>query len=303
MKANPNYWGDKPSVQEIVVKAVPEASSRVAQLETGEADVISELPPSLADRVKGMANAQVQETPINRRIFLFFNTFEGSTSDVRIRQAINYAIDTDSIIKNVFDGHAAPLKGIFIPGEMGYSDSFKGFSYDPNKAKQLLAEAGYPNGLEVDFNYTIGAYLLDKEVAEAIQGQLSKVGIAAKMNGGAISAISQQYGTQKSPGMNFFSFAPLYFDPNFIMNVHFSSMGLYRYNFEPKQDEMIQKALATTDPAAREPQYQELQRMLVLEKVVWVPLYVLNDLVGVNKRVTWTMRPDQLYDIAQASIK
>jgi peptide/nickel transport system substrate-binding protein len=303
LTANPTYWGDKPSIQDVTVKAVPEASSRVAQLETGEADLITELPPSLADRVKGLSNAQVQEIPINRRIFLFFNTFEGPTADVRIRQAINYAIDANSIIKNVFDGHAAPLKGIYIPGEMGYTADFPGFAYDPNKAKQLLADAGYPNGLTVDFNYTIGAYLLDKEVAEAIQGQLSKVGITAKMNGGAISAISQQYGTEKSQGINFFSFAPLYFDPSFVMNVHFSSKGLYRYNFEQKQDDMIQKALETADPAAREAQYQELQRFLVLEKVVWVPLYVLQDLVGVSNRLTWTMRPDQLFDVSHATLK
>jgi peptide/nickel transport system substrate-binding protein len=195
----------------------------------------------------------------------------------------------------VFEGHASPLKGLYIPGELGYDPNFPGFAYDPEKAKQLLAEAGHANGLTVDFNYTIGAYLLDKEVAEAIQGQLAKVGITAKMNGGAISAISQQYGTQKSPGMNFFSFAPLWYDSHFIMNVHFSSNGLYRYNFEPKQDEMIQKALSTTDPKQREPLYQELERFLVLEKVVWVPLYALQDIYGVSNRLTWSPRPDQLF--------
>jgi peptide/nickel transport system substrate-binding protein len=145
--------------------------------------------------------------------------------------------------------------------------------------------------------------LLDKEVAEAIQGQLAKAGITAKMNGGAISAISQQYGTQKSPGINFFSFAPLWFDPHFVMNVHFNSTGLYRYNFEPKQDEMIQKALQTTDPAQREPLYQELERFLVMDKVVWVPLYVLQDIYGVSNRLTWSPRPDQLFDLERATLK
>ena len=82
LKANQNYWGQKATIPELVIKAVPEASSRLAQLDTGEADLVAEVPPALAERVKANGKARVEEVPINRRIFLFFNTFAAPTDDV-----------------------------------------------------------------------------------------------------------------------------------------------------------------------------------------------------------------------------
>lgn len=303
LKANQGYWGEKPKIQEVIVKGVPEASSRVAQLETGEADLVAEIPPSLADRVKKIASARAEETAINRRVFLFFNTFEPPTDDVRVRMAINHAVDAAAIIQNLFEGHAAPLKGIYIPGEIGHDPTFPGIPHDPNIARQLLTEAGHPNGLTVDLNHPIGSYTLDKETAEAVQGQLAKVGITARMNGSAVSAFTQQVATQKSPGLNLFSFAPIWFDSSFVMNVHFSSNGLYRYNFEPKQDELIQKALTEQDSKRREQLYRDIERFLALEKVVWVPLYVFQDIYGVSNRLNWSPRPDQIYELDRASFK
>lgn len=304
LEANEDYWGEqKAQIPEIIFRAVPDAATRVAQLETGEADMITDLPPELAERVEGLDDAHTKEMDSNRRLFFFFNTFESPTDDLLVRQAVNYAVDTQSIIDNLFEGHAGRIKGIYLPGEAGYNPDFEGYPYDPDMARELLAEAGYEDGVEVDLHYTIGNTTLDEETAEAVQGQLAEVGIAANMDGRPVSALSQDYANQTSTGMNFWSFAPVWFDPSFIMIVHFSSTGLYRYNASEEQDAMIDAAFSETDADRRIELYQELEEYLTLEKAVWLPLYAQQDIYGVSDALNWddNARPDQLLDMEKAS--
>lgn len=304
LEANEDYWGEtEPQIKELVFRSIPEASTRVAQLETGAADLVTDLPPELAARVEELGDAHTVEMDSNRRLFFFFNTFESPTDDVRVRQAINYAVDTQSIIDNLFEGHAGRLAGIYLPGEAGYNPDFEGYPYDPDKARELLAEAGYADGVEVDVHYTVGNTTLDKETAEAVQGQLAEVGITANMDGRPVSALSQEYANQTSTGMSFWSFAPVWFDPSFIMIVHFSSTGLYRYNASDEQDALINAAFSETDPERRIELYQELEEYLITEHAVWLPLYAQQDIYGVSDALNWddNARPDQLLDMEKAS--
>jgi peptide/nickel transport system substrate-binding protein len=304
LAANADYWGEqKPQIQELIFRSVPDAATRVAQLETGEADLITDLPPELADRVENLDDAHTVEMGSNRRLFFFFNTFEGPTADVRVRQAVNYAVDRQSIIDNLFNGHAGPINGIYLPGEAGYNPDFAGYEFNPDKARELLADAGYADGVEIDLHYTIGNTTLDKETAEVIQGQLAEVGITANMDGRPVAALSQDYANQTSTGMNMWSFAPVWFDPSFIMIVHFSSTGLYRYNASDEQDALIADAFSETDPDTRVQLYQDLENYLIMEKAVWLPLYAQQDIYGVSDSLNFDQnaRPDQLLDMEKAS--
>jgi peptide/nickel transport system substrate-binding protein len=304
LEANDEYWGEpKPQIQELIFRSVPDAATRVAQLETGEADLITDLPPELAERVESLDDAHTVEMDSNRRLFFFFNTFDGPTADVRVRQAVNYAVDTQSIIDNLFDGHAGVIKGIYLPSEAGFNPDFEGYPYDPDRARELLADAGYADGVEIDLHYTIGNTTLDKETAEAVQGQLAEVGITANMDGRPVAALSQDYANQNSTGMNMWSFAPVWFDPSFIMIVHFSSTGLYRYNASEEQDELIAEAFSESDPETRIQLYQELEDYLMMEKAVWLPLYAQQDIYGVSDALNFDQnaRPDQLLDMEKAS--
>ena len=100
----------------------------------------------------------------------------------KVRQALNYAIDKESIVKHILMGSGRVLGGPVVPAAFGHDSSLKPYPYNPEKAKQLLTEAGYPDGFSTEFDTGSGRYLMDKQVAEAITGMLGKVGVKVKLN-------------------------------------------------------------------------------------------------------------------------
>jgi peptide/nickel transport system substrate-binding protein len=175
---NPDYWGPKPQVRRFVYRPIPEAAGRVVALKTGEADVVLNLPPA------DVAGLQ-QDTSISVHITPGLTIVEGEPrqskppfNDVRVRQALNQAIDKNSIIANVMGGRGEPLNTPSVPGVWGTFD-FDPLPFDPAKAKQLLADAGHPDGIDVSLVYVSGRWAGDDQVAQAMQGFWANVGIRA----------------------------------------------------------------------------------------------------------------------------
>jgi peptide/nickel transport system substrate-binding protein len=304
VQANPDYWGGAPALDEVIFKPAPEASTRVAMLETGEADIIANVPPELTAQVDGAGNAAIAETPSLRMIFVEFNPFEPPFDDVRVRQAFNHAVDKDALIDIILDGHATRAKGVILPGWLGYNpDALTSYDYDPERAKALLAEAGYGDGLTVDFWFPIGRYLKDKEVAEAIAGQLAEVGVTANMQGSDISTLVERIHTQTLTGMHFFSMAPLIMDPDYLFRTHFWSEGLNQYGWTERTDADIAAAVSTVDQAEREQIYSELDAYLTNEHIPWIYLYLQNLIYGVSDRLEWQPRSDEIIDLREARLK
>lgn len=304
VEANPDYWGGAPKLDQVIFKPAPEASTRVAMLETGDADIIANVPPELTNRIEASDLARIEQVPSLRMIFVEFNPFEPPFDDVRVRQAFNHAVDKESLINDVLEGFATRMKGVILPGWLGYNpDALTSYDYDPERAKALLAEAGYGDGLTVDFWFPIGRYLKDKEVAEAIAGQLAEVGVQTNMQGSDIGTLVQRIHTQELSGMHFFSMAPLVMDPDYLFRTHFYSEGLNQYGWTPKTDELIENASSTVDREERERLYQELDQYLTNEHVPWIYMYLQHLIYGVNERLDWTPRPDELIDLRDAQIK
>ncbi|MGD9403709.1 MAG: ABC transporter substrate-binding protein [Anaerolineae bacterium] len=181
MEANPNYWREGlPKVQNLVFRPIPESATRVAAIQTGEVDVVGRLSSEEADSLRGVSNVEVIEYPSTRIYYIAFNNLttgvDQPTEDPLVRQAMNYAVDVDAIIDALFDGYGQRATGFVAEGEMGYG-AVEPFAYDPEKAMELLAEAGYPDGFEMDFACPAGAYIFFEQVCEAIQGYLLDVGI------------------------------------------------------------------------------------------------------------------------------
>ena len=300
IEAVEDWWGPtQPQIQTIVHQAVAEASSRVALLETGDAHLVTDLPPELGDRVDASDGSHTVTIPSTRRFFLMFNTFLPPTDDPLVRQAVNYAIDRDALRNELFSGFAGEFNGVFVPGEAGFDPDFEGYPHDVERARELLAEAGYGDGVEIDLNYPIGNYTLDAATNEALVAMLAEAGITANLNGGPISEISQLYATQEAPGMSFFTFAPLWLDPSFVGLVHFTSSSLYRYNFTDQQDALLAEALAEQDADVREETYRDIQESLIMDRAVWAPLFTQVDIYGVSDLLDWDhlARPDQMLDL------
>jgi len=304
MRRNPQYWRGIPQIEEIVFKQAGEASTRVAMLLTGEADIIVNLPPEMVDQVEASDEAQVVWVPSTRLIFVEFNKEMPPLDDVRVRKAFNYAIDKESLIKYVLGGFAERAKGVLISGMIGYDPgSLVAYDYNPEKAKQLLDEAGYPDGLTVDFWYPMGRYLKDKDVAEAIAGMLEEVGVHCEMYGMDISSLCQKmHAHQNLSGMHFFSNAPLYNDSDYPWRSQFWSEGLNQYAADETTDKLLVEGTTTVDINERARIYQELEQYVTKDLVPWIFLYNQALIYGISDRLDWEVRPDEIIDLREANI-
>ncbi|HSV34355.1 MAG TPA: ABC transporter substrate-binding protein [Ramlibacter sp.] len=189
-KRNPNYWEKIDSnVTEVVFNTIGSDATRVAALLSGEVDVMEPVPVQDVDRVKANANLKMLQGPELRVIFLgmdqkrdelLFSNVKGKNpfKDKRVRQAFYQAIDVDTIRSKVMRGAATPVAQMFPPQVNGYAaDLGKRMPYDPEAARKLLAEAGYPSGFEVKMNCPNDRYVSDSEICQAVAANLSRIGV------------------------------------------------------------------------------------------------------------------------------
>jgi len=174
--ANPDYWGPKPQVGRFILRITPEAAARVVALKTGEADVAMNLPPADVETLRKDPNLEIHTTPGLTVIEAEPRQTKPPLNDVRVRYALNHAIDKEAIIKGIMRGLARPLNTPSVPGLWGTVE-FPPVKFDPARAKQLLAEAGYPNGIDVTLQYVSGRWAGDDQVVEAMHGYWANVGI------------------------------------------------------------------------------------------------------------------------------
>jgi peptide/nickel transport system substrate-binding protein len=175
------YWAGKPKIKRVVVRYVPDISARVAALESGDVDVIHDFTPQDAQRIKNDPNLVFINPPSAGFIRFNMNVLRPPFNDVRVRQAMAYAIDRDAIVKEIFGGLAKVAHSLVPSNAFGYVDTYDIYRYNPDRAKRLLTEAGVSN-LTFTFSYGAGRYLMDKEVVEAVQAQLAKIGVTMRIN-------------------------------------------------------------------------------------------------------------------------
>jgi peptide/nickel transport system substrate-binding protein len=194
LERNNDYWGEKPKLDALETRVVPEDSARVLLLLGGEADVIASVPTVMLKRLEGSSAVKVIKKTGYRTIYVGLNNAMPPFNDRRVREAVAHAIDVNGLQRGVLSG-VGKLGGGFESPVIGGAKEIPPRAYDPAKAKKLLAEAGHPNGFETSFYVPTGRYLMDRQLGEAIQAQLAQVGIRAKIESpewGAFSAITDQ---------------------------------------------------------------------------------------------------------------
>lgn len=181
LTANPSYWRGRPHLDEVVFRSIPEDSTRVAGIETGELDVALLIPPEQVARLKSKG-AEVRSVLQAQGMVVNFRTTLDPFRSKKVRQALNHAVDKEAILKNLLLGYGRVLDGQIVgPDGFGYNAALKAYPYDPRRARRLLAEAGHPNGFTVKFHGSVGRYTKDKEIEEAVIGQLAEVGVTAQL--------------------------------------------------------------------------------------------------------------------------
>jgi len=164
----------------VVVKTVREDSARVLMLEAGDADLILNIPPEDIPRLRKDPRFAIDSIATARALYVMMNVKKKPFDDVRVRQALNLAVNRDAIVKSLFQGNAEAISGIVAPLQNGYA-KLPGYGFDPKKAKELLAQAGVP-ALKVKLWSPKGRYVKDFELAQAVQQDLAAVGVDAALN-------------------------------------------------------------------------------------------------------------------------
>jgi peptide/nickel transport system substrate-binding protein len=175
VEANPDYWKDSPKgipkVKTIVFRTIPETTTQIAELLSGGVDIIRNVPPDQIEVVKSSPNARISATRILRVNSLLLDSAGRASktplTNQKVREAIAYAINTDEMISKILGGYAERTATGVNPMHFGYDGSVKPYPYDPERAKKLLAEAGYPNGFEVTLNTYSGTITSMDQMADA----------------------------------------------------------------------------------------------------------------------------------------
>jgi peptide/nickel transport system substrate-binding protein len=290
---NDDYWGGKAAIKEVVFRKVTEDAARLAALESGQADFINNVPIHEVARLKRHPRIRIDEIEGLRMFFLTMNVAFKPFDNKLVRQAVNYSIDAPAIVKNIFDDIGYPINGPVGPNVIGADPKLKRYPYDPQKAKQLLAQAGYPNGCDVQFYYSAGRYPKDREVCQVVAAQMVKGGFRVEL-------ISQEWALfWGQDGVNGGKL-PFYYigrgslvDADTLYDQYFRTGTTKRCNYSnPELDKLIEEQQRTPETKKRVALLQQAGKIL-MEDVPFVPLYNLADIYGAAKNLVWKKRPDE----------
>jgi peptide/nickel transport system substrate-binding protein len=302
VRRNDGYWGQPARIDEVVYRAIQEDAARIAALEAGQVDVISNIPPHEVERLKSNPRLRVQQVQGLRPIFLVLSPAYKPLDNLKVRRAITHALDRERIIKHILEGYAFPLTGLLSPQVFGYEPSTKAFGYDPEKAKQLLSEAGFANGFEIDYYSPTGRYPKDREVALVIVEQLARVGIKANLKTPEWAIFNTDYKNGKYPiyltGRGSLTDADVLFQQYFRTGTTRRVLGYSN----PKLDEILDAEQQAFDSKKREKLLWDAHRM-ILEDAPAVPLWNAMDIYAHRADLIWTAPPDEKVQMKQASIK
>lgn len=302
--ANDNYWRARPKLDKLIFKVIPDPSARLMALQIGEIQGMEYPNPTDLDRIKADKNLKLMTQPGMNIGYMAMNTgygykdanengvrdpdepwvktpgyFEPLTKK-RVRQAINYAIDKKSIVKNIYKGTAIVAKNGMPPFMLGYNNKIEDYPYDPKRAKELLAEVGYPNGFEVTL-YVMPVsrpYMFDPpKIGEAIQSYLAAVGITVKFYQVDWATYLQETEAGKHQ-MCLLGWTGDNGDPDNFMNVLYGpnacsigTAGNYAFYNDMRVQDLLSKALQTYDKEKRAEYYKKAQEM-IHEDAGWVYL-------------------------------
>jgi peptide/nickel transport system substrate-binding protein len=292
------YSGDAPLFDMLEFIILPEPSARVASLESDDgADIIVDLPFDQVPQVDASSDLRSVSIPGLRIYEMQVDTGLAGLSDAtpiqEVRQALMVALDRQLIIDALFDGQGAPIGQLATDGYFGYFPDIPPLEYDPARAQELLAEAGFPDGLELQLECPTGRYLKDKEVCEVVSAELAKVGITVPTKVSEVGAyFSAVLAKEAGPMIYIGRLAP---SLN-VVDMYNSSLceSGDSYNCDPQLEELSSTARAALEPEA---QLEAIREMVDydLNNPHRIPLWVLNDAYGVRQRVQgWEPVADQV---------
>ncbi len=302
---NEKYWGTAPKVVKVVFKVVPEETTRISMLETGEAHIAEPLSVTMKDSVDTSQNVGAYRSEGFGTEYIGFNVQNELFDDVRVRKALAHAIEMDSIIDGVFNNIGSKSNSLLGPKVLGYHKEMEAYEYNLSEAKKLLAEAGYPNGFETT--------LITNDVkeranlAEVLQSQLKGIGIKLNIEVLEAGTFVERVNSGDSE-MFIYSWRNATGDADYNQYnlFHSSSHGATGNTFfysNEEVDRIIEAARSEKDPEKRIELYAKAQE-LEKEDAVYIPVRVIENMAAVAKSIeNFYMSPSGYIEINEVSIK
>ena len=305
LAARADYWRGTPAIDEVIFRPIPEDATRIAELQAGSVDLIVNVPPDSVPSIEADAQLAVKTVPSARGAMVIIDTEREGPLDMKhpkVRQALNYAVDRDAIIEHILGGYGIKVATVAPDFFVGYDPNVQAYPYDPEKAKQLLAEAGYPDGFEIkDFRVGRGRFLRNVEVAQAIVDQLGKVGVKVNLNAMEFGVWAADTNEHIVGDMSLAALGNAYFDAWNSMFSLCRSGNVWAWYGNPEADKYIDEAGSTIDPAKHLEATQKALQVLY-DDPPFIFMYQLVDVYAINGRLNWSPRSDELIDMFSASL-
>src|SRR5437870_866547 len=290
-----NYWGGAPLLDKVIFKPVEESAARLVQLQSGNVDLVVALPPEFIPQVKQDPNLNLIEAPGIHIWWITLNINDPHFKDKRVRQAMNYAIDKQSIINDILSGAGSVSHSFAFPNTPAFTDQVQQYPYDPQKAKDLLGQAGFAGGFSTVFLVpeSGSGMIAPKEIATIVQAQLAQVGVEAKIQTMEWTSYISAYmgGMDTAAGGSPAGMAQMsYMIPQ-------PDPGMYAYDVLGGKgslnpggyangdfDQLMLKAKGMSDAKQRTDLYKQAQT-LVADDAPWIFMFHAHNVVAANKKV------------------
>ena len=297
LKANPDYWGKNMypnQVTEIIYTPIQSSATRVAALLSGEVDIIQDVPVQDLGRVSSTDGLKLATAAQNRVIFLGLNTVEGPTAELKVRQAMNIAINRESIKKVVMRGQSDPTGVIMPPFVNGWTEKLNEYpAFDLDKAKALMSEAGYSNGFDIVLNCPNDRYINDEAICQAAVGMMAQIGINVTLDA---KPKAQHFPIAKGGEADFYmlGWGVPTFDSHYIFNYLVHTQTDDRGSWNPtgysnaEVDAMIVSLESETDLSKRNDTISKIWAN-VQDAQMYLPIH--------NQVLNWGMRSGIEFDV------
>jgi peptide/nickel transport system substrate-binding protein len=299
LAANADFWGGTPKAEKVIFWAIPDNGTRVAALLNGDADIIAGLPPIQADRVEKSDVAHVVAGPSSAQpIWMGLMTNRKPLDDVRVRRAINYAVNKDALVDKLLRGYGNVTSQACAQGTVCFNPNIDPYPYDPAKARQLLAEAGSPSAeITLQVSPIVSQH---KEVGLAVAQDLRAVGITVNVMDEEWSQMAAKLFNRKNnradAGDAFLIYSAAGPDVEMLQPSLYGSSGIFNWNFysNDRLDALLSDAEKELDPSKRKALFMEVNQ-IVHDDAPKLFLYEPLSLWGVSNKYVWQADPGDFF--------
>ncbi len=302
LTTNKAYWGGAPKFDKLVIRTIPDGSTRVASLVAGESQIIEEVPIDLIDQVNESGSAKVAEISTTVGLVLTYDPTIKPFDNPKVREAFDYAVNKPLILQQILKGQGEILQGqVLTKGVLGWNPDLKARPYDPALAKKMLQDAGFDFSTPVAIATQNGKYVSDTDICNAVAGMLNQIGVKATVNVVEGGVFMQMTNAQK--------LGPMYMVGWYsVGDADFASVwytkGGYRTKWvDPEYERLFVAARSTNDVAEREADYHKMMAILYAQNPSMF-LFGLPSLYGVSASITgFGAAADKILRLTQVQIQ